>query len=63
MQNYRRRAVLALGAAGAFAPFSLAFAQSAWPDKPIRIINPYAPGGIADLAARIIQPGLQNGLG
>jgi tripartite-type tricarboxylate transporter receptor subunit TctC len=63
MQNLSRRAALALGAAGAIAPFGSAFAQTAWPDKPIRIINPYAPGGIADLAARIIQPGLQNGLG
>jgi tripartite-type tricarboxylate transporter receptor subunit TctC len=63
VQSIRRRTVLALGVAGAVAPFSSAFAQAQWPDKPIRIINPYAAGGIADLAARIIQPGLQNGLG
>jgi tripartite-type tricarboxylate transporter receptor subunit TctC len=63
VQSIRRRTVLALGAAGAVAPFSSALAQPNWPDKPIRIINPYAAGGIADLAARIIQPGLQNGLG
>ncbi len=63
MQTIHRRAVLALGAAGAIAPISSALAQSNWPDRAIRIINPYAPGGIADLAARIIQPGLQSGLG
>lgn len=63
MQSIRRRAVLALGAAGAVAPFGSSLAQASWPDKAIRIINPYAPGGIADLAARIIQPGLQSGLG
>jgi tripartite-type tricarboxylate transporter receptor subunit TctC len=63
VQSIRRRTVLALGAAGAVAPLSSALAQAQWPDKPIRIINPYAAGGIADLAARIIQPGLQNGLG
>ena len=64
MQSIRRRAVLALGAAGAVAPFSSAFSQTTnWPEKAVRIINPYAPGGIADLAARIIQPGLQAGLG
>lgn len=63
MQDIRRRAFLALGAAGAAFPFGSALAQGSWPDKPIRIINPYAPGGIADLAARIIQPGLQQGLG
>jgi tripartite-type tricarboxylate transporter receptor subunit TctC len=63
VQSIRRRTVLALGAAGAVAPLSSALAQAQWPDRPIRIINPYAAGGIADLAARIIQPGLQNGLG
>ena len=63
MQGIRRRGLLALGAAGAIAPVGASFAQANWPDKPIRIINPYAPGGIADLAARIIQPGLQMGLG
>jgi tripartite-type tricarboxylate transporter receptor subunit TctC len=60
MPAIRRRHLLALGAA---APFVSATAQSNWPEKAIRIINPYAPGGIADLAARIIQPGLQQGLG
>jgi tripartite-type tricarboxylate transporter receptor subunit TctC len=63
LQSIRRRAVLALGAAGCALPFASARAQKGWPDKPIRIINPYAPGGIADLAARIIQPGLEKGLG
>jgi tripartite-type tricarboxylate transporter receptor subunit TctC len=63
MEGLRRRRLLALGAAGAITPMSASLAQANWPDKPIRIINPYAPGGIADLAARIIQPGLQMGLG
>lgn len=34
-----------------------------WPTKPIRIIVPYAPGGIADILARMISPLLQDGLG
>lgn len=63
MQNFRRRDILALGAAASALPFGSARAQANWPEKPVRIINPYAPGGIADLAARIIQPGLQQGLG
>ncbi|HEY0297218.1 MAG TPA: tripartite tricarboxylate transporter substrate binding protein [Bordetella sp.] len=39
------------------------YAQAAWPDKPIRIIVPYPPGGNVDVAARLISPGLQAELG
>lgn len=38
------------------------FAQNAWPNKPIRIIVPYTPGGFTDQMARIVQTGLQNRL-
>jgi tripartite-type tricarboxylate transporter receptor subunit TctC len=38
------------------------FAQPAWPNKPIRIIVPYTPGGFTDNMARIVQVGLQNRL-
>ena len=37
-------------------------AQSNWPNKPIRIIVPYTPGGFTDQMARIVQGGLQNRL-
>jgi tripartite-type tricarboxylate transporter receptor subunit TctC len=63
MHKLRRRDVLALGAAGLALPIASARAETNWPERPVRIINPYAPGGIADLAARIIQPGLEHGLG
>lgn len=33
-----------------------------WPNKPIEIIIPYAPGGIADTVARIIQPFMRESL-
>jgi tripartite-type tricarboxylate transporter receptor subunit TctC len=35
----------------------------AWPAKPIEIIIPYAPGGIADTVARVIQPFMSKSLG
>ncbi len=35
----------------------------AYPNKPVRIIIPYAAGGIVDTTARLIQNGLQEGLG
>lgn len=38
-------------------------AQSAWPNKPIRIIVPYTPGGFTDQMARLLQVGLQQRLG
>ncbi len=40
-----------------------ALAQSTWPDKPIRIIVPYTPGGFTDQMARLVQQGLQQRLG
>ena len=56
----RRRFLVATTAASAVC--SPLFAQSAWPNKPIRIIVPYTPGGFTDQMARIVQVGLQNRL-
>jgi tripartite-type tricarboxylate transporter receptor subunit TctC len=38
-------------------------AHAAWPEKPIRIVIPFVPGGAADSAARLIAPALQKRLG
>ena len=42
---------------------SAAQAQSNYPDKPIRFVVPYPPGGGTDVVARIVQMRLQAALG
>jgi tripartite-type tricarboxylate transporter receptor subunit TctC len=58
----RRRAVLAAGVA---APMLArhGWAQSAYPNKTIRMVVPFAPGGTTDLLGRIAADVLQNALG
>src|SRR5207248_8467474 len=38
-------------------------AAAAYPEKPVRVVLPYAPGGSGDLIFRSIQPGLEKRLG
>lgn len=56
-----------MNARGAVALFSLASAcaavQAAYPEKPIRLVVPYVPGGNIDLNARAVAPGLTELLG
>lgn len=51
--------LLMFGAAGANA----ADDASKYPDKPIHVIVPFAPGGASDFAIRLIQPALTKELG
>ncbi|HYI81828.1 MAG TPA: tripartite tricarboxylate transporter substrate binding protein, partial [Acetobacteraceae bacterium] len=48
--------------AGLFAP-SVLRAQGMWPERPIRVIVPFPPGGSTDTIARILQPKLSETLG
>lgn len=57
-----RRALLAGGGAAILAGRA-ARAQRSYPEGPLRIVVPYAPGGGSDVLARLIAPGLQSDLG
>src|SRR5262245_40157304 len=34
-----------------------------WPDRPVRIVVPFPPGGLNDTVARLIEPHLERALG
>jgi tripartite-type tricarboxylate transporter receptor subunit TctC len=53
------RRLLLTGAAAALAAPALA----AFPERPVRLVVPYAAGGNADLVARMLAPGMQQRLG
>jgi tripartite-type tricarboxylate transporter receptor subunit TctC len=38
-------------------------AQTAWPNQPIKVVNPFPTGGTVDQISRLLQPHLQSALG
>jgi tripartite-type tricarboxylate transporter receptor subunit TctC len=58
----KRRHIFGL-AAGALSAPSLALAQGAWPNRPIRLVAQFPPGGLVDTVARLMAPQMAQALG
>jgi len=58
--NVTRRHLSVLAAMGLARP---AFSQATWPNRAIRMVVPFAPGGATDVLARIMAARLQQELG
>ena len=60
MFRFSRRAFFA---ALALSACTAVFSQTAYPDKPIRLVVPYPPGGFTDILGRLLSAQLQTRLG
>ena len=58
----KRRELLAAGTAALAAPWVHA-QSSAWPNRPVRLMVQYPPGGLVDTVARLMAPHLSQALG
>jgi tripartite-type tricarboxylate transporter receptor subunit TctC len=63
MQNAYRALGFWAAACGLVLGVSFAFAQDAYPTKPIRFIAPFPPGGTTDVLSRILAQKLTDSLG
>jgi tripartite-type tricarboxylate transporter receptor subunit TctC len=63
MHPLTRRRLLSGAAALAAAVFPHPALAQDYPQRPVRVIVPYAPGGASDILARLIQPQLERAFG
>jgi tripartite-type tricarboxylate transporter receptor subunit TctC len=65
MTSHVRAAALALaiGLGMNLSFVGAAAAQGVWPDRPVRMLISFPPGGSSDAIGRIVQPGLEKRLG
>ena len=64
--EFKRFRLLALAFSALSAIFTIAnpgFAQTSWPNKPVKIVVPFAPGGTTDILARAVAPELSKAFG
>lgn len=61
--SFARSLLLPLAALGLALVMGPSNAQSAWPNKPVKIVVPFAPGGTTDILARAVAPELTKAFG
>jgi tripartite-type tricarboxylate transporter receptor subunit TctC len=61
--THKRQALLGMTLITLSSLCGMAQAQTAWPNKPIKIVVPYAPGGANDILARVVAEKLAPALG